>query len=163
MMFSSNLFEINTDAMNVYLIFAVSTSTDCVTFKGGSIIFAMCTVHYRRHNIASGVFYSITEKILARCWSKVTFDESTIDHENDVNCNASYVKFQKKNWIFSDFFEARVRRDEKKAAGAFRTKFPIRFFHDPIIHLVYPPKFLHKHCFEFLLGRLYVIVNPKRN
>ena len=24
-------------------------------------------------------------------------------------------------------------------------------FHDPIIHLVYPPKFLHKHCFLFLL------------
>ena len=25
--------------------------------------------------------------------------------------------------------------------------FNIDCFHDPIIHLVYPPKILHKHCF----------------
>jgi len=28
----------------------------------------------------------------------------------------------------------------------------IRYFHIPIIHVVYPPKVLHKHCFQFLLG-----------
>ena len=28
----------------------------------------------------------------------------------------------------------------------------IRYFHIPIIHVVYPPKVLHKHCFHFLLG-----------
>ena len=28
----------------------------------------------------------------------------------------------------------------------------IRYFPMPIIHLVYPPRVLHKHCFQFLLG-----------
>ncbi len=33
----------------------------------------------------------------------------------------------------------------------------------PIIHLVYPPKFLHKHCFQFLLGFTMTYNRPKRN
>ncbi len=39
----------------------------------------------------------------------------------------------------------------------------IRFFHDPIIHLVYPPKCLYKHCFQCLWGRLYVIPREIEN
>ncbi len=32
----------------------------------------------------------------------------------------------------------------------------------PIIHLVYPPNFLHKHCFQFLLGFTMTFNRPKR-
>ncbi len=57
-------------------------------------------------------------------------------------------------WLTSKFSQGTDEHLLKVSAFA--------FFHDPII-LVYPPKFLHKHCFQFLLGRLYVSLNPKRN
>ena len=30
--------------------------------------------------------------------------------------------------------------------------FSIHYLHNPIIHLHYPPKLLHNHCLQFLLG-----------
>ena len=32
----------------------------------------------------------------------------------------------------------------------------ILYLHNPIIHLYNPPKYLHRHCFRFLLGHLHV-------
>ena len=32
----------------------------------------------------------------------------------------------------------------------------ILYLHNTIIHRFYPPKYLHKHCFRFLLGHLHV-------
>ena len=40
---------------------------------------------------------------------------------------------------------------------------PINYLHNPIIHLFYPPKILHNHCLQVLLGHEDVLREIKNN
>ena len=42
-------------------------------------------------------------------------------------------------------------------------KMTIHYLHNPIIHLFYPPKILHNHCLQVLLGHEDVLREIKNN